>query len=98
MVRKCSKSLIHRNPIHQPVIPPNGEVGKKLLRMENIFVQENNYYCASAIVKSMLQHFGIEKSQSELANELHTSPKTGSEYENIARVVGKKLVIIHFVQ
>lgn len=42
------------NPITQPVIPPNVEEGKRLLLMEDIFVQENNYYCAPAIVKSML--------------------------------------------
>lgn len=50
-------------------------------------VQENAYYCGCACAQMVLRYHDIEISQDELAKELHTHPVTGTEYEDLARVI-----------
>lgn len=52
-------------------------------------IQEKNYYNGPACVQMVLRLHGIELSQEQLAEELNTSSFTGTEYEDIARVVNK---------
>lgn len=47
--------------------------------------QENDYYCAVACLQMVLEYHGIPASQDELAQRLHTSSVTGTEYEDLAR-------------
>lgn len=54
-------------------------------------IQENNYYCGPAVLQMVLQFHGISISQSQLAQELNTSSKTGTEYVDMAKVVNKYL-------
>lgn len=54
-------------------------------------IQENNYFCVPACLQMVLRYHGIEKSQSQLANELKTSPKTGTEYIDLAQVANNYL-------
>lgn len=53
----------------------------------NQFVQENAYYCGPAVIQMVLHYFGIDKSQSELAEVMHTDKVTGTEYVDMARVL-----------
>lgn len=74
------KSLVEENlPI---------ELEKYLLSIPQ-FVQENSYYNGPACVQMVLGFHGIELSQEQLAQELNTSSITGTEYEDIQRVVNK---------
>lgn len=50
-------------------------------------VQETNYYCVPACIQIALEYYGIIKTQALLANELHTSSVTGTEYVDMARVL-----------
>lgn len=54
-------------------------------------VQETSYYCGCAALQMVLRYHGIEKSQTELAKEMHTDPVTGTEYDDLARVANKYL-------
>lgn len=65
-------------------------VDKIRLPLESI-VQENNYYCVPACMQMVFRYKGIEKTQTELANEMNTSPTTGTEYADLARVANKYL-------
>ncbi len=50
-----------------------------------IYGQENNYYCAPACVKSIIQYKkNSSPSQSTLANEMGTNPYFGTPMENIS--------------
>lgn len=49
-------------------------------------VQENGWYCGPAVMQMLLSHYGLEASQSNLAQELNTSSVTGTEYADLARV------------
>lgn len=61
---------------------------KVMINMK-LYVQENNYFCGPAAVKTILHHFGIDKTQNQLAEELHTSPIRGTEYADIAHVLNQ---------
>ncbi len=65
-------------------------VDKIRLPLESI-VQENNYYCVPACMQMVLRYKGIEKTQAELASEMNTSPTTGTEYVDLAKVANKYL-------
>ncbi|MDD3049107.1 MAG: C39 family peptidase [Bacilli bacterium] len=52
-------------------------------------VQENNYYCVPASLQMVLRYHGIEKSQSQLAKDMHTDPITGTEYIDLANIANK---------
>ena len=52
-------------------------------------LQETGYYCGPATVQAVLSYHGIYFSQSNLAGQLNTSTKTGTEYADVARVVNK---------
>ncbi|WP_323090536.1 C39 family peptidase [Allobaculum sp. JKK-2023] len=65
-------------------------VDKIRLPLESI-VQENNYYCVPACMQMVLRYKGIEKTQTELAGEMNTSPTTGTEYADLTRIANKYL-------
>lgn len=52
-------------------------------------VQETAYWCGPAALQMVLHYHGISASQEELANELHTSSVTGTEYADLARVASE---------
>ena len=54
-------------------------------------LQETNYYCGPACLQMILANFGIQVSQSELAKQIKTDSITGSEYEDMARVLNSYL-------
>lgn len=54
-------------------------------------VQENNYFCGPASLQMVLRYHGISVSQSQLAKEMNTVPVTGTEYNDLAKVVNKYL-------
>lgn len=54
-------------------------------------LQETNYYCGPACLQMILANFGIQVSQSELAKQIKTDPITGSEYEDMVRVLNAYL-------
>lgn len=52
-------------------------------------VQEESFYCAPAVMQSLLACHGIHVEQSLLAVQMHTDPVTGTEYEDLARVASE---------
>lgn len=52
----------------------------------NRSIQETGWYCGPAVMQMLLRHYGLEASQRDLAGQLHTSEKTGTEYADMARV------------
>ena len=54
-------------------------------------VQENNYYCVPACIQMTLRYHAVNLSQSELAQQLHTDPVTGTEYADMAAVLNTYL-------
>lgn len=50
-------------------------------------IQETNYYCVPACVQSVLELHGLNVSQKELADQMHTHEVTGTEYADLARVI-----------
>ena len=54
-------------------------------------VQEKTHYGGAAVVQMILRSHGIEKAQADLADELHTSTVTGTEYADAARVLNTYL-------
>ena len=52
-------------------------------------LQETGYYCGPATVQAVLSYHGIYFTQANLALQLNTSNKTGTEYADVARVVNK---------
>ena len=56
-----------------------------------LYIQENNYFCGPAVIRTILHHFNIDKSQNELAKEMHTSSVTGTEYIEMAQVLNREI-------
>ena len=54
-------------------------------------IQENGHYCGPACLQMVLAYHGIERTQAQLAEELHTSMVTGTEYADMARVLNTYL-------
>lgn len=50
-------------------------------------MQETSYYCVPACVQSVLELHGLNISQQELADQMHTHTVTGTEYADLARVI-----------
>ncbi|MCF0260847.1 MAG: C39 family peptidase [Erysipelotrichaceae bacterium] len=48
-------------------------------------VQETGWWCGPAALQMVLGWYGIFVSQQELSDLMHTSPVTGTEYEDLAR-------------
>ena len=59
-------------------------------------VQENNYYCVPACIQMTLRYHAVNLSQSELAQQLHTDPVTGTEYADMA-VVLEHLIVFSLI-
>ena len=78
------KNQQEMNPNHQT--NTNGEEQNTYFIDLPHMVQENAYYCGPAALQSVLSYHGINYSQDELANLLHTSSLTGTEYADLARV------------
>ncbi len=54
-------------------------------------VQENGYYCGPAVLQMILSWHGIYRDQDDLASLLNTSPVSGTEYADMARVLNTYL-------
>ncbi|MCF0259422.1 MAG: C39 family peptidase [Erysipelotrichaceae bacterium] len=50
-------------------------------------VQETGWWCGPAALQMVSGCFGLSFSQQELADLMHASPATGTEYEDLARTV-----------
>ena len=69
---------------------PPIELTKLILPVEQN-VQENGYYCVPATLQMLFKYKNISITQDQLAIELNTSPETGTEYIDLARVANKYL-------
>lgn len=49
-------------------------------------IQETGWYCGPAVMQMLLGHYGLYAAQADLADLLHTSRVTGTEYADMARV------------
>ena len=47
-------------------------------------IQETGWWCAPAALQMVSGYYGLHFSQQELADLMHTSPVTGTEYEDLA--------------
>lgn len=52
-------------------------------------VQENSYYCGPTSLQMVLAYHDISVSQDQLAEDLKTSPVTGTEYDDLARTASR---------
>lgn len=66
-------------------------VGKKVQLTLSQSVQETNYYCVPASLQMVLNYHGIDVSQGQLAREMNTSPVTGTEYADLAKIANSYL-------
>lgn len=62
-------------------------IGQKVQLAIKQRIQETNYYCVPATVQMVLHSFGIDVSQENLAREMNTQPKTGTEYVDLAKTL-----------
>lgn len=73
------------------ILPTSASTIEEVKLPISTIVQETNYYCVPACVQMVLRYFGIEKSQSSLADEMLTSPTTGTEYVDLAKAINHYL-------
>lgn len=69
---------------------PPIELTKLILPVEQR-IQETSYYCVPAVLQMVLNFKNISIPQEQLAMEMNTSSKTGTEYIDLARVANKYL-------
>ena len=91
IIQKASQnSKTEQNTSREVSTEAEKQHNKVMINMK-LYMQENNYFCGPAVVKTILHHFGIDKTQNQLAKELHTSPTSGTEYADIAQVLNQAI-------
>lgn len=85
-----TKTNVDQNTNFEVPMKSEKQDNKVIMNME-LDVQENNFYCGPAVVKTILQYFGIDRTQGQLAEAMHTSSITGTEYADIAQVLNQEV-------
>lgn len=93
--RNFTKPAAAPDPVvtDEPITPTEQEQpetpavkASKVLPITRI-IQETSYYCTPACVQMVLNYFGKWESQYVLAEKMNTSPVTGTEAEDLTRVI-----------